>query len=251
MTSDQILDAIGLADEPWGADAKANIAAQPRKTTVSVHRRVRRVALLAAVVSLFFTVTAYALGSPAGILSWSLSRGLGQNDFRFLPAYERQVGFPVSAVEEFSNGYRFQELSLIHNQVVDEGGNPMAEYPGLNLRYEKAGAPDLYLAVEPAALSNEENAPAATETREIDGVAVRYHYSVYMAVPADYRPTPEEEARVASGELQIGYGSDAVQVNPFADIGFVLDDTRYTLLCFADYDADFMFQMAAELLAAS
>lgn len=250
MTSDQILDAIGLADETWVADAKANIAAQPRKTTVSVHRRVRRVALLAAVVSLFFTVTAYALGSPAGILSWSLSRGLGQNDFRFLPAYERQVGFPVSAVEEFSNGYRFQELSLIHNQVVDEGGNPMAEYPGLNLRYEKAGAPDLYLAVEPAALSNEENAPPATETREIGGVTVRYHYSVYMAVPADYRPTPEEEARVASGELQIGYGSDAVQVNPFADIGFVSGDVRYTLLCFADYDADFMFQMAAELLAA-
>ena len=251
MTSDQILDAIGLADETWVADAKANIAAQPRKTTVSVHRRVRRVALLAAAVSLFFTVTAYALGSPAGILSWSLSRGLGQNDLRFLPAYERQVGFPVSAVEEFSNGYRFQELSLIHNQVVDEGGNPMAEYPGLNLRYEKAGAPDLYLAVEPAALSNEENAPPTTETREIGGVAVRYHYSVYMAVPVDYRPTAEEEARVASGELQIGYGSDAVQVNPFTDIGFVSGDVRYTLLCFADYDADFMFQMAAELLAAS
>lgn len=250
MTSDQILDAIGLADETWVADAKANIAAQPRKTTVSVHRRVRRIALLAAVVSLFFTVTAYALGSPAGILSWSLSRGLGQNDFRFLPAYERQVGFPVSAVEEFSNGYRFRELSLIHNQVVDEGGNPMAEYPGLNLRYEKAGAPDLYLAVEPAALSNEENGPPAAETREIGGVAVRYHYSVYMAVPVDYRPTAEEEARVASGELQIGYGSDAVQVNPFASISFVLGDVRYTLLSFADHDADFMFQMAAELLAA-
>ena len=36
----------------------------------------------------------------------------------------------------------------------------------------------------------------------------------------------------------------------FADIGFVSGDVRYTLLCFADYDADFMFQMAAELLAA-
>ena len=250
MTSDQILDAIGLADETWVADAKANIPAPPRKTKVSVHRRVRRVALLAAVVSLFFTVTAYALGSPAGILSWSLSKGLGQKDFRFLPAYERQVGFPVSAVEEFSNGYRFRELSLVHNQVVDEGGSPLAEYPGLNLRYEKADAPDLYLAVEPAALSSEENAPAAAETREIDGVTVRYYYSVYMAVPVDYRPTAEEEARVASGELQIGYGSDAVQVNPFASIGFVIGDVRYTLLSFADYDADFMFQMAAELLAA-
>ena len=104
--------------------------------------------------------------------------------------------------------------------------------------------------MEPAALSNEENGPPAAETREIGGVTVRYHYSVYMAVPADYRPTPEEEAQVASGELQIGYGSDAVQVNPFTDIGFVSGDVRYTLLCFADYDADFMFQMAAELLAA-
>ena len=250
MTSDQILDAIGLADETWVADAKANISAPPRNSKVSVHRRVRRVALLAAVVSLFFTITAYALGSPVGILSWSLGQGLGRNDFRFLPAYERQVGFPVSAVEEFSNGYRFRELSLVHSSPVDAEGNALAENLGLNLRYEKADAPDLYLAVEPAALSNEENAPPATETREIGGVTVRYHYSVYMAVPADYRPTPEEEARVASGELQIGYGSDAVQVNPFADIGFVSGDVRYTLLCFADYDADFMFQMAAELLAA-
>ena len=137
----------------------------------------------------------------------------------------------------------------MHSAVVDACGNPLKEYPGLLLDYEKMGAPELHLSAEPAALSDEHNAAPPTATRELDGVTAAYRQSAYLFVPEDYELSAEEAARAAAGELTVSYGSDAVQEQTVSSVIFCLDDTRYCLLTFAAYDADFMYQMVQELLA--
>ena len=249
MTTDNLLDAMGLLDERTVADAK-RYPLQPLPRKAGGRRRARRIALLAAVLSLLFAVTAYALGGPGGIFTSRLPRDWGKDRFESLPYYEKEAGFSIQAVEEFSNGYRFREMALERSAVVDEGGSTLDEYLGIALNYEKEDGPDLYLSVTPRAESDEANASPPTETRELDGVPVQYCRSAYKVVPEGYRPTEEDAARQAAGELTISYGSSAVKETYVCSVLFCLEDTRYCLLCLSDLDADVMFRMAEELLAA-
>ena len=251
MTADHLLDALGLLDEALVADAKPRSpASSPSRPRAAVRRRVRRVALLAAAVSLLFSVTAYALGGPGGVFSRALSAGPGRHSLETLPRYERRLGFPVRAVKEFSNGYRFREMALVQSSAQDAEGNPPKEFLGLDLDYCRDGAPEISLTLEPAALSDEKNAPPPTETRAFGAVTVRYCRSAYKFVPEDYRPTVEDSARMAAGELTISYGSDAVEERFVCSAIFCLGDVRYCLLCLDDCSADTLFQMAQELLDA-
>lgn len=249
MNADLLMDAIGQIDEATAADAKfytrTALPARPRA------RRLGRIALLAAVVSLLFTVSAYALGTPAGIFSWSQSKGYGQDRFESLPYYEKQVGFPVLAVKEFSNGYRFREMTASRSEIHDADNNPLESFGGLVIRYGREGAPDFTLNADPAQHFPIARSGPFTESREVGGVTVYYKHSCYRIVPEDYTASDEEKALIAEGSLQIGYGGDRVEDHTLSSALFVKDDVIYTLLCFGDYPADYLFQMAAELLAAA
>ena len=249
MNADLLMDAIGQIDEATAADAKfytrTALPARPRA------RRLGRIALLAAVVSLLFTVSAYALGTPAGIFSWSQSKGYGQDRFESLPYYAKQIGFPVLAVKEFSNGYRFREMRVTHSAIQDADFNAMDQFLGLNLEYSKEGAPDLALHIDPEAYFPVDSSAPVTASREIGGVTVNYYRSIYRAVPEDYEKTPEDEARIAAGDLTISYGSDTMEEMVITSSIFRVNGCVYDLFCFCDYPADDLFQMAAELLDAA
>ena len=151
-------------------------------------------------------------------------------------------------MNEFSNGYRFREMYLDHSSVVDAEGNSLRDFLGLILRYEKEGAPEVTLSVQPAAYFSMESSAPIAASREVQGVTVNYYHSSFLVVPEGYRPSPEEKALVDAGQLQISYGSDEREEHILVSAIFTVDGTLYDLLCFADHDAETMLRMAEELI---
>lgn len=231
-------------------------AASPgEETNVKQIRKPLSVFVVAAILAVLLMGTAYAaFGRPASIGSHYM-RGQGTyTSLDKLDKVEKTVGYPVTAVEGFSNGYAFQSLHIGGEAVYDEDFNVLKEYYGVMIDYQKDGAPDVTVNVTPVLdLEGGREAPAPTETREAGGVSVRLSRDHYKFVPPDYEKTPEDEANIAAGHYYISYGSDEIVERDFAFADFTLGDVQYVLMCgeadrlgFSDLAA-----MAADLIAAA
>lgn len=231
-------------------------AASPGEETANV-KKIRKplsVFVVAAILAVLMVGTAYAaFGVPAYTGSHYMH---GEGEYRSLAALdkvEKTVGYPVTAVERFTNGYAFEMLSVGGEAVYDEEYNVLEEYYGVMIQYCRDGAPDVMLCLSPVpALSGDRELPEAAETQTVRDVTIRLNRDHYKLVPPDYEKTPEDEANIAAGHYMLSYGSDQIEEYDYAFAGFTLGSVEYVLMC---QDADRvglseLAAMAAELIAA-
>ena len=229
-------------------------AASPReeKKNMIKAKRPLRVILIAAIISVLMIGTAYALSGTVHSVGTHIMRG--ENEYTSLAdikKLERQAGYPVTAVESFSNGYAFRSAHIGGEAAFDENNEPLQEYYSIDFTYEKSGAADVFVNLSPVLdLPTAHEPPAPTETREIGGIEVRYSRDHYKFVPEDYKQTPEDEAALRAGHYYISYGADAVEEHDYTFATFALDGVEYCIMSCAPMDADEMYAMAADLIAA-
>ena len=229
-------------------------AASPReeKSIMTKATRPLRVILIAAILSVLMIGTAYALSGTVHSVGTHIMRG--ENEYTSLSdlkKLERRAGYPVTAVESFSNGYAFRSAHIGGEAAFDENNEPLQEYYSIAFTYEKSGAADITVNLSPVLdLPTAHEPPAPTETRAIGGIEVRLSCDHYKFVPEDYQTTPEDEAAVEAGHFYISYGADAVFEQDFASVLFTLDGVEYCILSAAPMTADGLYAMAADLIAA-
>ncbi len=209
---------------------------------------------LAAVLILALGITAYAGGGLRAIGTHAMPKTGEYSSLAELPKIEKDVGFPMTVPEGFSNGYRFSKLEVKGEAVYGENNEVLTEYYTVHALYARPGSAEIRLVLGP--VFELPDAPAATEpseSRSFDGVPVDLSLDHYKVVPEDYEKTAEDLAAEAGGHYYISFGSDAVEEMEMAFADFRLDGTSYSLMDMAAGadSLDILAQMAQEIIAAA
>ena len=250
-------DAVTLSEESaariWAA-LESELPPGEEKRSMKKLKKTVRVFALAALIAVLMVGSAYAISGVAHSTATHMMRDTGEfTSLADLPKVEKTAGYPITAVPTFSNGYAFQSMVLGGEAVYDESNTVLKEYYGVTFTYKKPGARDITLSVDPVLdIPGSHEPPAPTNSRNIDGVPVRYSLDRYKLVPEDYEKTEADMAAEEAGHFYISYGSDAVEEHDFAFVGFTLDGAEYVLMDMAanSDSEDMLYAMAAELIAA-
>ena len=170
-----------------------------------------------------------------------------------LPEIEKDVGYPVTVPEHFSNGYAFSMLRVDGEAVFGESYEVLKEYYSVHVTYTRNGAPDLSLSLSPVLeLESSSEAPVRTpsEQRTVSSVTVDLNCDHYKVVPEDYEKTEDDLAQEAAGHYYISFGSDQIEEREVASAEFKLDNVSYTLMDMAakETSLDTLTQMAGEII---
>ena len=250
-------DAVTLSEESaariWAA-LESELLPREEKHSMKKLKNPVRIFVIAALIAVLMVGSAYAISGIASFTGTHAMRGTGEfTSLAALPKVEKTAGYPITAVEVFSNGYTFQSMYLGGEAVYDESYTPLREYYSVNFTYAKPGARNLTVHVSPVLnVDGTHEPPAPTGTRVIGGVSVRFSRDHYKVVPENYEKTEADKAAEAAGHFYISFGSDAVEEHTVAFVGFPLDGAEYVLMDMAaDADSEeTLYAMAAELIAA-
>lgn len=194
---------------------------------VLMHKKA--VVLAAAVVLMFGSITAVAAIKIAGGQGFTNveADSVNYNDIEKKAA---ECGYSVTGVEEFSNGYVFDEMRESYYQNYDADGAEVGEPEkilNLNYRNEFKGMQ--------LSLSPDKNLPihekSILEEFEVKGVKVYVTQYIHLMVPGDYELTAEELKLQEAGIL--GTGTDSVTTEPkytyHTNIKWCQNDVEYLL----------------------
>ncbi|MDE5938236.1 MAG: hypothetical protein K2H37_04070 [Lachnospiraceae bacterium] len=169
-------------------------------------------------------------------------------DFGKLPEMEQELGYAVDVVEKFSNGYRFESMSVDDVQGKDAESNVVYTFKSMMIEYGKSGEEDICLIIEkPVEMPASEETPDAT--RVCGDITAYYDMITNKQVPPDYVLTEEDKAGEARGDCYISVGSAKVEVHQSHTVTWDKDGIRYQLLGFdLNIGAEEMLDMAEEII---
>lgn len=165
---------------------------------------------------------------------------------------ETKFGHTVDSVEEFDNGYSFEEARISKMDAFDEAGHTVTTVDQLWIDYNKDGSKDLCLVMEAnKGVNGGQPKKAPDAAKEIEGVTVRFDIYTYKFVPANYELTPEDEANLKRDDYEISYGSDRVEIRQNESLMWEKDGIIYNLFGWnTSMDSEDFFRMAEELITA-
>ena len=209
---------------------------------------------LAAALMLVLGISAFAIwGIPRFTGTHPMPKTAEYTSLSALPEIEKDVGYPVTVPEHFSNGYAFSMLRVDGEAVFGESYEVLKEYYSVHVTYTRNGAPDLSLSLSPVLeLESSSEAPVRTpsEQRTVSSVTVDLNCDHYKVVPEDYEKTEDDLAQEAAGHYYISFGSDQIEEREVASAEFKLDNVSYTLMDMAakETSLDTLAQMAGEII---
>lgn len=258
MKRETISRALNGLDDSFITEAAAfrpeAMQGTPERTIQMKTKRIISVTL-AAVLILALGITASAI---AGILrstgKHEMPKTADYTSLSDIPRVEKDVGYPITALERFSNGYGFAGLRVEGEAVYGEDNEVLKDFYGVCMTYSKPGEKDLYLELSPVLeLPDGAEAPEPNERRTVNGIDVGLILDHYKLVPEGYEKTEEDRMLEAAGHYYITFGPDEIMECNYAFAGFELNGVSYMLM---DMDAsvgslDTLAQMAEELITAA
>ena len=239
------------AEQIWAAAEAAHFSESGKRSAVR-RKKLLHVALIAALLSVFFITTAYAVsGAMRSTGTYLMPHDEEFRSLRELPKAEKIVGYPATVPELLGDGYHFLKMHIGGEAVFDENNAVVQSYYGLHVQYETAGNKLLFLDLTPVLdLPAIGERPEAAETRSIDGIELRYSRDHYKFVPEDYQKTAEDLAAEIAGHFYISFGSGSIEEHDLESVEFMLDGVDYVLLSQNGDGPEALFRMAADVIAA-
>jgi len=229
------------------------IQRSPERIVYMKRKRIVTFALAAALM-LVLGISAFAIwGIPRFTGTHPMPKTAEYTNLSALPEIEKDVGYPVTVPEHFSNGYAFSMLCVDGEAVFGESYEVLKEYYSVHVTYTRDGEPDLSLSLSPVLeFESISEAPVRTpsEQRTVSGVTVDLNRDHYKLVPEDYEKTEDDLAQEAAGHYYISFGSDQIEEREVASAEFKLDNVSYTLMDMNAKEAslDTLAQMAGEII---
>ena len=206
----------------------------------------KKMVVLALVACMLVGTTAFAASRITRYVGWS-NPNSATVDYDETVKVAEKMGVAKDILQQFSNGYVFAMSNVGGTTGLDEKGKTVAEGKTLEVTYTRENNPDINLFIDP--LFETGDYSNATEAREINGVMVYYNKDFYKFVPADYKMTEEDQARMDEPHFYLSYGSSEVEEKISEGIVFETDNKIYNMFCWdANMTPDEWFAMAEELL---
>ncbi len=237
MNADSLMQAMNELPEDLIAEALET----ERRVPV---RRILRTVLIAALIAVLFSVTAYAAGGGLGGIVTSRKPGRAWKNLDALPKAERMLGRELVVPERFACGFVFENMNVSYSDVVDDDGAVVETYPEFYAQYSREKE-QLHLNIR--AGTNQVSGSGWTE-REQDGVTLYCHSFIFKAVPVDYQETEEDRAQKETGELMLSWGSDRIETYAMGFVNFELDGSDYALFSYDGLAMDELCAMAGEII---
>ena len=205
----------------------------------------KKIALIAVAATLVMGITVFA---ASGIISQWFSSSSSIPDYKTLPTAEqvvKDIGYEAVTIDEFANGYKFDNGSVVDNVLTDDNGKAVEKFKSVTFRYLKDNDEVLF---------SQDKVNSQVETNgevvaNVDGVDVYYHSYTNKLVPPDYKMTDEDKKAEETGELVFSYGSSKVEIKEIQSVSWKKDDMSYQLLQIdGKLSADELVEMAEEVI---
>ena len=244
MKADDLNRALNYVDERYLSELDT-----PEQESIPMKnkKKVIRILAVAAMIALL-SVTAYA-ADVLHIRSLESGKSTVYSSFASMDQAMNQLGLQVDCREEFSSGFRFVDASVDEVVGRDEQGKKAMTFQELSAEYRNDAGVRLMI----NAYADQENIPEddhlPTKQWNVDGISVSYYLDHYKLVPADYQPSPEEEAWQEQPGNYITYGSDRVEQRDVAFLSWVKDGVAYFIMdSGANVPMETLASMASELM---
>lgn len=202
------------------------------------------VAAIAAVLCLSTSIC-FATGTIDSFISHSYRAG---DTFPTDAKMEQILGCLPDAVAEFSNGFLCTGYAKGASDSLDENNTKLQTLPHLALEYKK-GEQSVSLLIEPV-FDGVTPSERAVKIAYNDEITLYYSQEHYRFVPPSYEITPEEQAAMDAGELNISYGTEKVEDCRMSNLNWVKNGLSYTLTGQdLSLNQDDLVQMAKEILS--
>ena len=205
----------------------------------------KKMALIAVAATLVMGITVFA---ASGIISQWFSSSSSIPDYKTLPTAEqviKDIGYEAVIIDEFSNGYKFDNGSIVDNALADETGNVAEKFKSVMFRYEKSGDEVFFS----QAKYNSAVKTSGEVITNVNGIDLYYYSYTNKLVPGNYKMTEEDKKAEESGELVFSYGMDEVTISEVQSVSWIKDGIHYQLMQIdGKLSADELADMAAEVI---
>ena len=251
-TYKKAMDEIRFSDDEMESMI-SNLVKGEKKRKVVRKLSYKKLAVTIAACFMMLSVTAFAAGKATGIVGGGVLFSESK-DFGKLEKLEKKAGIDISALESFSNGYSFERMCVEKMHTVDENGNKIKDYKGIDIDYTKEDNPPINVSMSPSEMYSDDGT-RYTQKRDINGITVRYNYDEYLFVPQGWTIVKESEDGYVKLEeeehLFVSDGSDDVGKNWVSSASFDMDGITYVIHGMdLDMTADDFFKMAEEIITA-
>ena len=163
---------------------------------------------------------------------------------------KEKTGFDFSSVEEFSNGYSFNNMQVGTVDKMDENGNRFGTFNEWTGSYTDESGNEVSLYINETLPQDETDAAEEPhDRRDMNGVTLNYAENSYMFVPADYELTEEDKEFDAQPHCYISYGSDEVEHSIFRHVTWDKDGVHYDLFAKdSPLEMEDLYEMAGEII---
>ena len=218
---------------------------QERKGNTMKMKKWQKVATIAAGI-LVIGGTVGAAGRQAIIYSWSNSFPDYRSAERISEEAEK-LGLPEFPAA-FECGFEFEDGNIEHARGEDDAGNSTGSWEELMASYKAADGRTVNLNVTD---NYTEDSRTPTDSRDIDGVTVRYNVDEYLFLPPDSEGNVPEyiaEREESDDHFYVSFGSEEPETTYYKGVSFERDGVHYYLFSTDDVSEDEFMDMAEELI---
>lgn len=243
MKATELAKAFNEIDDAYLAELDTS---EKERITMKNRKKFSRILIAAAVICLL-SITAFAV-EQARVNSLVIKDKAYNENYMVLKQEMEKSGLDVNLPEQFTTGFRFQEVRTGEVEGTDDAGNLVMSFRELTAYYRNDNGQQVSLRMQPN-LAEEGDNRTPTASKTVGGVTLNYYVDHYKFVPDGYEPSEEEQQWMQQPGNYLSYGSDEVVESAFAFLNWKTAENDFSI---ADMTAaihpDVLFAMAEEII---
>lgn len=243
MKATELAKAFNEIDDAYLAELDTS---EKERITMKNRKKFSRILIAAAVICLL-SITAFA-AEQARVNSLVIKDKAYNENYEVLKQEMEKSGLDVNLPEQFTTGFRFQEVRTGEVEGTDDAGNLVMSFRELTAYYRNDNGQQVSLRMQPN-LAEERDTRTPTASKTVGGVTLNYYVDHYKFVPDGYEPSEEEQQWMQQPGNYLSYGSDEVVESAFAFLNWKTAENDFSIADMtAAINPDVLFAMAEEII---
>lgn len=243
MKATELAKAFNEIDDAYLAELDTS---EKERITMKNRKKFSRILIAAAVICLL-SITAFA-AEQARVNSLVVKDKAYNENYEVLKREMEKSGLDVNLPEQFTTGFRFQEVRTGEVEGTDDAGNFVMSFRELTAYYRNDNGQQVSLRMQPN-LAEEGDNRTPTASKTVGGVTLNYYVDHYKFVPDGYEPSEEEQQWMQQPGNYLSYGSDEVVESAFAFLNWKTAENDFSIADMtASINPDVLFAMAEEII---